>query len=197
MNFFYLKKKCFVLKRSRFLCFWEIRKFQNLWCHHRHYYILEVALAYFFWILSNISMKFGQILAYLKTNISNMFLAQSADWKLVQGSFMVLMKWQYKKISQILAVDIYHLHFSIKHWKRHNWLSSNWSRLLNCKGPETQRQPSKSFRRFQENIALAYVYQVTKFGELMGCGSKICSKMHRLTYSYSSWCHRSGKSWDG
>ena len=31
--------------------------------------------SYFFWILSKIKMKFGQILAYLITNISNMFLS--------------------------------------------------------------------------------------------------------------------------
>ena len=38
---------------------------------HRNY-----TFAYFFWILSSIKIKFGQILAYLTTNISNMFLAQ-------------------------------------------------------------------------------------------------------------------------
>ena len=30
MNFFYLKKKCFVLEIFRFLCFCKIRRFQNL-----------------------------------------------------------------------------------------------------------------------------------------------------------------------
>ena len=39
-------------------------------------------------------MKFGQILVYLIINISNMFLAQSGDWKLVPGpsNFMILME---------------------------------------------------------------------------------------------------------
>ena len=45
--------------------------------------------AYFFWILSTIKMKFGQILVWSMTNISNMFLAQ---WKLIPGSFMILLK---------------------------------------------------------------------------------------------------------
>ena len=36
--------------------------------------------AYLFWILSTIRMKFGQILMYLVTNISKMFLAQC--WRL-------------------------------------------------------------------------------------------------------------------
>ena len=77
INFFYVKEKCFVLEISRFLRFCEIHKFQNLWCHHRHCCIMEVKiLLYFFWILSTVKMKFGQILVYLITNISNMFLAQ-------------------------------------------------------------------------------------------------------------------------
>ena len=43
MYFFYLNKKlCFVLDMSNFLCFCEIHRFQNLWCHHRHCYIMEV-----------------------------------------------------------------------------------------------------------------------------------------------------------
>ena len=31
-----LKKKCFVLEISRFLCFCEIYRFQNLWRQHKH-----------------------------------------------------------------------------------------------------------------------------------------------------------------
>ena len=37
-------------------------------------------------------MKFGRILVYLTINISNLFLAQSGDWKLVPDPFMILMK---------------------------------------------------------------------------------------------------------
>ena len=37
--------------------------------------------AYFFWILSIIKMKFGQILVCCRANISNVFLAEC--WKLV------------------------------------------------------------------------------------------------------------------
>ena len=39
---------------------------------------------YFFWILSTIYMKFGQILVCCMTNISNMFLAQ--NWRLKTSS---------------------------------------------------------------------------------------------------------------
>ena len=40
--------------------------------------------AYFFWILSPIKMKFGQILVCCMTNISNMFLAEC--WRLETSS---------------------------------------------------------------------------------------------------------------
>ena len=55
----------------------------------------------------------------------------------------------------------------------HNWLLSNWNRLLNWKPPETLPQSSKLFKRFLEIIALVYKYQLVKFGDLiMSCGSK-------------------------
>ena len=53
-------------------------------------------------------MRFGQILVYLITNISNIFWLKAEDWKLVPGSFMILMKGLYSKICQLLLVDIYH-----------------------------------------------------------------------------------------
>ena len=40
--------------------------------------------AYFFWIVSTLKKKLGQILVCCKTNISNMFLAQ--DWRLETSS---------------------------------------------------------------------------------------------------------------
>ena len=61
--------------------------------------------AYFFWILSTLKKKFGQILVCCKTNISNMFLA--LDWKLAPGFIMILLKWQYSEIWQFLIVNIY------------------------------------------------------------------------------------------
>ena len=53
-------------------------------------------------------MKFGWILVYHIANFSNIFLAQSGDWKLVPGLFMILMKWQYNEICQSSVADIYH-----------------------------------------------------------------------------------------
>ena len=54
----------------------------------------------------------------------------------------------------------------------HSWLLSNLRRLLNWKGPGTQPQSSKLFKRFLKIIALVYIYQLTKFGDLISCGSK-------------------------
>ena len=69
-------------------------------------------------------MKFGQILVYLKTNISNVFWLNAGDWKLLPDPFLILMKWQYNKICQSLIVDIHYFKFSfiqtfkkMKHWK--------------------------------------------------------------------------------
>ena len=44
----------------------------------------KLLLCLFFGILSTIKMKFGQILVYYKTNISNMFVAQC--WRLETSS---------------------------------------------------------------------------------------------------------------
>ena len=52
--------------------------------------------AYFPWILSTIKMKFGQMLVCCMTNISTWLHA--GDWKFVPGSFMILLKQQYRKI---------------------------------------------------------------------------------------------------
>ena len=74
--------------------------------------------AYFFWILSPIKMKFGQILVCCMANISNMFWLNAGDWKLVPGSFMILLKWQYSKIWPFLMVELSFIHLfkKIKHW---------------------------------------------------------------------------------
>ena len=65
--------------------------------------------------------------------------------KLVPGPFMILLKWQYSKTWPFLVIDIYHFQMSLIHlFKKnetleswHDWLLSNWSRLLNWKEPGT------------------------------------------------------------
>ena len=60
-------------------------------------------------------MKLGQILVCCTTNMSNMFLLNAGDWKLVPAPFMILLKWQYSEIWPFLIVDIYHFKMSLVH----------------------------------------------------------------------------------
>ena len=103
---------------------------------------------------------------------------------------MILVKWQYNKICQFLVVEFYHFQFSLTHpfkkkyWKlRRNWLLSNWSRLVNWKRPGTYPQSSKSLKRFQKNIDLAYIYQLTNFSWWKSCGLKDISNMHPVSFT--------------
>ena len=101
---------------------------------------------------------------------------------------MILLKWQYSVIWPLLIVDIYHIKMSLiclikNHlgtW--HYWLLSSLSRLLNSTGPGTYPQSSRLFKRLLNMIVLVYIYQLTKFGDLMSCGSKdIYSKMYPVS----------------
>ena len=140
MDFFIWKKKCFVLEISRFLCFWEIHKTQNLWHHHGHCHRMEVTTkAYFFWILSTIKMKLSQILVCCLTNMSNMFLAQC--WRLktssrpFYGFIKTTIQWDLINFYSwnLPFLIVFHSRFQKNETleSRHNWLLSNLSRLLN------------------------------------------------------------------
>ena len=50
--------------------------------------------------------------------------------------------------------------------------------MLNCKRPGTCPQSSKLFKKFLKIIALAYIYQSAKFGDVISCGSKKYLKIH-------------------
>ena len=95
--------------------------------------------AYFFWILSPIKIKFGQILVRCMTNISNMFLAEC--WRL-ETSSRLFYDFIKMTIQQDLAIfNGWHIPFlivlyspfqkneTLESW--HIWLLSNWGRLLN------------------------------------------------------------------
>ena len=139
-KFFYLKsKQCFVLKISSFLCFCE--RFENLWRHHKHWYIMEVTfmLIYFSWIQSTIKIRFCQILVCCMANISNIFLPQC--WRLETSSkpfyyyikMTILWDLAIFNSSHLLFLNIYYSHFetseTLESW--YNLLQNNWSRLLN------------------------------------------------------------------
>ena len=98
----------------------------------------------------------------------------------------------------ILPYSPFQKNETLEFW--HNWLLSNWSRLLNWKGSETQPQSSKSFKRFQKNIALACIHHLTKFGGLMSCGLKIhpvsCTNAHHdVTDSVNHEMVKNTKTW--
>ena len=66
-------------------------------------------------------------------------------------------------------------------WKLIIWLLSNWGRILNWKRPGTEPQSLKLFKRLLKTIALAYIYQRTKFGDFMFVVKNIYSKMHLIS----------------
>ena len=110
----------FFLKISRFFCFCEICKFQNLICHRRHNgsYIMEVTLMLIFF-----NPKYHQNEIYCMTNISNMFLAQCWRLKTSSRPFYDFIKMTIKQGLAIFIVDIYHFYLSLihlfkkmKHW---------------------------------------------------------------------------------
>ena len=52
-------------------------------------------------------------------------------------------------------------------------------------------------KRLLKIIALTYIYQLSKFGDFMSCGSKdILKNAPSIMYLYSSWRQLFRKSWD-
>ena len=136
--------------------------------------------AYIFWMLCTIKMKFGQILVCMR-NISNLFLAQC--WRLQNNSrlFYFFVKltikqdlamfnsWYFKLFS-LSFIHLFKKNETLESW--HNWLLSNWNRFLNWKEPGTLPQSSILLKRFLKIIALVYIHQLAKFGDLTSCDSK-------------------------
>ena len=125
-------------------------------------------------------MKLGQILVCCMANISNIILAQC--WRMETSSRPFYDFIQMTIQQDVVIFNSWHLPFLIvafSHFQKdetlessHGCLLSNLCRLLNWKGPGTWPQFSKLFKRFLKIIALVYIYQLTKFGDLMSCGSK-------------------------
>ena len=107
-EFFYLKKiQYFVVVISRFLYFCKMHRFENLWCHHKHCYILEAALMLISFESQTLSKS--NLIKWLSDvwqTFLTCFWVTAGDWKLVPGSFMILSKWQYSKIWSLLIADI-------------------------------------------------------------------------------------------
>ena len=111
MNFLFEEKIILCSQEIyRFLCFGEIHRFQNLWCHHRHCYIMEVMLM----LISFESQVLSKwILVKYYCAVWQTFLTyywlDAGDWKLVPGPFLILLKCHYREIWPFLTVDTCHL----------------------------------------------------------------------------------------
>ena len=118
MNFFIWRKQN--VSFSRYLCFCVFVKPNDIkicdviigMLHNGSY-----TLAYFFWILSTIKMKLGQIKVCRMKNFSNMFLAQC--WRLNTSCRLfynfIKMILYYSDIWPFLIVDIHHFQMSLIH----------------------------------------------------------------------------------
>ena len=118
-------------------------KFEKIFIVYRLLHNASDTYAYFFWILSPVKMKFGQILVCCMTNISNMFSAECGRLETSSRLFYDFIKMA---TQQDLAIfNGWHIPFlivfyspfqkneTLESW--HIWLLSNWDRLLNWKGP--------------------------------------------------------------
>ena len=102
--FFYLKKKCFILKILRFFVFWNSQVPKSEMSSQALLHKRSYSYAYFFCILSTMKMKCCQILVCCMTRTSNIFRLSAGDWKLVPGPFIILLKrtWKLAPVLQIV-----------------------------------------------------------------------------------------------
>ena len=77
-------------------------KFEKIFIIYRLLHNASDTYAYFFWILSPVKMKFGQILVCCMTNISNMFLGEC--W-LLETSSRLFYDFIKMAIQQDLAIS--------------------------------------------------------------------------------------------
>ena len=136
--------------------------------------------AYVIWVLSPIKMKLDQILVCCLTNISNMFLAQcwrpetssrsSYDFiKMTIGRDLTIFNnWHLPFL--IVLSSIFQKNETLKSW--HNWLLSKFEQVAKLKRNCNLAPALPIVQIIPETIALAYIYQLTKFADLMSCGSK-------------------------
>ena len=149
----------------------------------------------FFWILSPIKMKFGQILLYCMTSISNIFLAEC--WRL-ETSSRIFCDFIKITIQQDLTIfNGWHIPFLItlystfqKYGRLESWpisLLSNWDRQLNQKGPGILSIPPNCLKDYWKLLPLLMSINWPSLVISWFVVQKIYSSLH----------HRFGKSWDG
>ena len=149
MHGFFLKKNIFfVLKRFRFLCYYESTNFKiySEGLLHRSY----------FRIVGNIKIKLGQIEVQLMTTISSLLCAQL--WRLETSSRSV---YNRNKMEIDSRWCLLFLMVSVPTFKRVKTTNSVWLVLIICvrledqRGPEYRIQSSKSCKSF---LALGHIY---------------------------------------
>ena len=111
------------------------------------------------------------------------------DWKLVPGSFKILLKWQYSKIGPFLMVDIYqfylsfiHLFKKLKHWNLD--LFGYWVIGAGClikKDPESSRSPPNCSKDYWKLLLLLISINWPGLVTSWVVVQKIYSKMHLVS----------------
>ena len=95
---------------------------------------------------------FCQILVGCLQTFLTCFWLNTGDWKLVPCPFVIYLN---NIIMRSGHFSPFQKNEMPESW--HNWLLSNWSRLLYRKGPGTKPQPSKLFKSFLKIITLLYI----------------------------------------
>ena len=141
MNFLIWRKNVLFSRYLDFCVFWNPQIAKSVTSSLASLLNGSYTFAYFFWILSTIKMKFGHILVYLITDISNMFLTQC--WRLETNSRPFYDFNEMAILQELSIFRSWYLLFSIiPYWPFqksitpetwHDWFLSNWSRLLNWK----------------------------------------------------------------
>ena len=146
MNFFIWKKNFVLFSRYvDFSVLWNPQILKSVTSSQALLYNGNYTYAYFFWIPSTVKIKFGQIQVCCMTNTLIMFLAYC--WRLetscrpfygfikmtIQQDLIIFNSWHLPFL--IVAYSLFQKNETLDSW--HYWLLSNWSRLLNCKGPGT------------------------------------------------------------
>ena len=122
-------------------------------------------------------MKLGQILVCCIKSISNMFLAQ--HWRLETSSrhlydFIKITIWHDLAIFNSwhlpFLIVLIHVYKKVKHWNLN--ITGYWVIGAGCLIEMTWNLALQIVLKIPEIIAIAYIYQIAKFGDLMSCGSK-------------------------
>ena len=136
MNFFISRKNVSFMRYLDFCAFVKSEDFK-LCSVIMIINIASYIYVYFFWTLSTIKIKLGQILQYCMINIFKMLFAQC--WTLETSSMPCFIKMAVKQY--LLFLNETFSFFELKHLSFihifNNCLLISWSRLLNCKGSGT------------------------------------------------------------